>query len=93
MITTTKSTFCKRAGASTHGGSGTDWWVSVYNTSTNAFDSVADIAQSLTNLINSNITNLTASRYTPQVGGTNAGVEMTWNYQGADGNQNHPSFS
>ena len=84
--------FVKRAGASTHGGSGTDWWVSVYNTSTSAFDSVADIAQSLTNLINSNITNLTASRYTPQVGGTNAGVEMTWSNQGADGNQNHPSF-
>ena len=85
--------FVKRAGASTHGGSGTDWWVSVYNTSTNAFDSVADIAQSLTNLVNSNITNLTASRYTPEFGGTNAAVEMTWSNQGADGNQNHPSFS
>ena len=26
---------------------GTDWWVSVYNTSTSAFDTVADIAKVL----------------------------------------------
>ena len=84
--------FVKRAGASTHGGSGTDWWVSVYNTSTNSYDSVADIAQSFTDLVNTNITNLSASRYTPSNGGTNAGVQMTWSNQGDDGNQNHPSF-
>tara|TARA_R100000030_G_scaffold94669_1_gene81655 strand:- start:315 stop:1442 length:1128 start_codon:yes stop_codon:yes gene_type:complete len=79
--------FVKRAGASTHGGSGTDWWVSVYNTSTNAFDNEEDIALSLMNLINSNITNLNAVRYS-----ANTGVEMTWSGQGANGNQNHPSF-
>ena len=77
--------FVKRAGASTHGGSGTDWWVSVYNTSTNAYDAVTDIAQSLTDLVNSNITDLSAVR---DVGA----VEMTWSNKGADGNQNHPSF-
>ncbi len=79
--------FVKRAGASTHGGSGTNWWVSVYNTSTNAFDDEEDIALSLMNLINSNITNLNAVRYS-----ANTGVEMTWSSQGANGNQNHPSF-